>query len=140
MREEHRKYAPFGVRLYLLASVAAAVFCPIGAAHAQSASADRAAARDDDREIVVVGTHLSRGQAIGPIANITADDIDRSGALTLREVLATLPQNAGGGYNEASSQIIVNVGSNGLAGTWGTSANLRGLGPKSTLTLVNGLP
>lgn len=90
-------------------------------------------------EIVVVGTNIRGAEPVGsPLTVITRDDIDRAGYASVPEVLRSLPQSYGGSFQEAtSSQLTTNQGASSNF-TYGSSANLRGLGNFSTLTLVNG--
>lgn len=82
--------------------------------------------------MVVTGTHLRGGNPnTAPIISYGRDDIERGGYTTVQDLLSRLPQNFSG--NTPSSQAFVggNVG-------FSTQIDLRGLGPESTLTLVNG--
>lgn len=88
--------------------------------------------RDGQEEIVVTGTRL-RGQGPSPVTVIDRQDIIESGASTVTQILQTLPQNFGGGPNEATRS---GDGANNLL--QGSSINLRGLGADSTLVLING--
>ncbi|WP_082718749.1 TonB-dependent receptor [Sphingobium chungbukense] len=87
--------------------------------------------------IVVTGTNIrSAAPPSSPVISMTATDIARSGAGTVAEALALLPQNFGGMANEdtsltGSDRVSINPG-------LGASINLRGLGSDATLTLVNG--
>lgn len=87
--------------------------------------------------IVVTGTNIrSSAPSSSPVISMTATDIARSGAGTVAEALALLPQNFGGMANEdtsltGSDRVSINPG-------LGSSINLRGLGSDATLTLVNG--
>ncbi len=97
-------------------------------AHPQDADAEP----QSGEEIVVTGTRL-RGQDPSPVTVIDRDDIVESGASTVTQILQTLPQNFGGGPNEATRS---GDGTNNLL--QGSSINLRGLGADSTLVLING--
>lgn len=90
---------------------------------------------DAREEVVVVGTHI-RGQRVPPGSSpivLDRDDISSGGYSTVQDLLRTLPQNFGGGTTEfdASDTSALNLNA-------GTAINLRGLGPSSTLVLVNG--
>lgn len=88
-------------------------------------------------QIVVTGTNIrSAAPPSSPVISLTGTDIARSGAGTVAEALALLPQNFGGMANEdtsltGSDRASINPG-------LGSSINLRGLGSDATLTLVNG--
>lgn len=88
-------------------------------------------------EIVVTGT-LLRGPAASPspVTVIRRDEIDRLGRATVADALVGLPQNYAGSATPTSALI----GSDPLQSNSGlaTGVNLRGLGPDSTLVLVNG--
>lgn len=91
-----------------------------------------------DDDIVVTGSRI-RGTAPAGARVVTIDreEIERSGYATTQQLLQALPQNFGGGPNEATSGFTDrnNAGANlGL----GSSVNLRGLGTTSTLTLIDG--
>ncbi|WP_336952476.1 TonB-dependent receptor [Sphingobium aromaticivastans] len=87
--------------------------------------------------VTVTGTNIrSAAPPSSPVISMTATDIARSGAGTVAEALALLPQNFGGMANEdtsltGSDRVSINPG-------LGSSINLRGLGSDATLTLVNG--
>lgn len=79
--------------------------------------------------MTVTGSHIRRAEQEGPlpVVSISREDIDRSGASTVREVLNALPQNA------------VAHDESGRATFAGASRiQLRGLSPKATLVLLNG--
>lgn len=87
-------------------------------------------------EVTVTGTHI-RGappQSV-PLLVFTRAAIDDSGYPTLQQFMASVPQNfaAVGSGTEGTPQ-------NGLAGNqaFGSGVDLLGLGPESTLVLVNG--
>lgn len=86
----------------------------------------------DDTGLVVTGTRLP-GHGPSPVTIIDRADIAESGASTVTQILQTLPQNFGGGPNEATRS---GDGANNLL--QGSSINLRGLGADSTLVLMNG--
>lgn len=128
----------------LLAGVATLAF---GAANAQSVETidekreERAKKKQTD-EIVVTGTNI-RGIApeSSPTQVFDREDIQISGAATVEDFLQTIPQNFGGGSNADVIGGLPNDFSasynSGRAGTYGSSANLRGLGSGSTLVLLN---
>jgi iron complex outermembrane receptor protein len=90
-------------------------------ASAQSASLER---------VEITGSAIKRvaAESALPVSTITRADIERSGATTAQDLVSLIPSNFGG------TVISTNVGSTGNAST----ANLRQLGSKYTLVLLNG--
>jgi outer membrane receptor protein involved in Fe transport len=90
-------------------------------------------------EIVVTGTHILGVPSASPVIEIGQEEIDRSGFTSISDVMLSLPQNFGGGYNPGTtvgnSQVNNRFGDNP---TGASVPNLRGLGPGSTLTLIDG--
>ena len=87
-------------------------------------------------EIRITGTHL-RGEApVGEhVTSLDRGDINASPAATMRDLLRTLPQTFGGGPSEDTHYFSGETGTNsGL----GSGVNLRGLGARATLVLING--
>ena len=98
-------------------------------------SADASGASD----ILVTGTRIRGKAPVGsPLVVIDRKAIEQSGFATTQQIAQSIPQNFGGGLNEATAAggtVGQNTGNNG---TRGSSINLRGLGPTSTLVLLNG--
>jgi outer membrane receptor protein involved in Fe transport len=90
-------------------------------------------------EIVVTGT-LIRGIApeSSPLQIYTREDILRSGATTTEQFIRQLPQNFGGGSTELAGQGLPDDAASASNVTFGSGANLRGLGSGGTLVLLNG--
>ena len=92
--------------------------------------------------IIVTGTNI-RGIApdSSPTEVFSREDMQESGASTIQDFLKTMPQNFGGGSNAEVIGGLPNDFSasynSGRSGTYGSSANLRGLGSGSTLVLLN---
>jgi iron complex outermembrane recepter protein len=89
-------------------------------------------------EIVVTGTNITgvENKTI-PLLAFDRDVIDRSGYANISDFINSLPQNVKSGPNSADGILTGIPGSlNNVENS--TSANLRGLGASSTLTLVNG--
>lgn len=87
-------------------------------------------------ELVVTGTRIRGAAPVGSnVISITRRDIEASGYATTQQIIQALPQNYGGGPNEALTSIRNNASAN--IG-YGSSVNLRGLGTSSTLVLING--
>lgn len=105
---------------------------------ARPALTERSDAGDDRSGIVVTGTRIRGTAPTGTrVVIIDREDIDRSGYATTQQLLQALPQNYGGGPNEASLGISTRNNATSNTGQ-GSGINLRGLGPTSTLTLVDG--
>ncbi len=116
-----------------------------------SAGADQGAKKknpnndsDDERnatelgDITVTGTHI---RGVSPDASPTIfydrKDIERSGATTVAEFARKIPQN----FALLDGETFYNAGGdNAVSGnnTRASAINLRGLGPESTLVLMNG--
>lgn len=91
----------------------------------------------DSAEIVVTGTRIRGAAPVGsPVTVVDRTEIDRSGRGTIQGIVETIPSNFGGGLNEAvTGTTSRNNAGNNVA--LGSSINLRGLGPRSTLVLFD---
>ena len=104
---------------------------------------DDASADDDDvvDEVIVTGTRLKGVDPASPRITITSEQIERGGYASIEDVLRNLPQNLGSA-NAAATQLFQGEygGSRVPYGaTLGASGiNLRGLGTRSSLVLING--
>ncbi|MFN7166774.1 MAG: TonB-dependent receptor domain-containing protein [Pannonibacter sp.] len=89
--------------------------------------------------VIVTGTSL-RGIApeSSPLQIYSREDILGSGVTTTEQFIRTLPQNFGGGSNEYAPGGFPNDISSRQNYTFGTGANLRGLGSRGTLVLLDG--
>jgi len=88
-------------------------------------------------EIVVTGSHIRGAVPAAPVIVIDEVDIQRSGYVAIGDVFRSLPQNFAGGNNPQVN--VANTPTSGnLNYSGGSTPNLRGLGPGSTLTLING--
>lgn len=121
------------MRTYLLAGAAVtAAIAPPALAQAQPESettAEDAAAA----EIVVTGSRIRRQDlaGVGPATVVSAEQIENTGIVNIETVLQRLPANAGFAGNQTAAYWADNG--------WGTAqVNLRGLGIKRTLVLLNG--
>ena len=90
-------------------------------------------------EVVVTGTRIRgvKGQA-APQLTISRREIERTGYSTVQDIFSDLPQN----LNEVSFDNLFGGVSSRAAGNNSQGAagiSLRGLGPESTLTLLNGM-
>jgi iron complex outermembrane recepter protein len=90
-----------------------------------------------DQNIVVTGTRI-RGRAPAGAAVLTLDRnaILESGYATTQQIVQAMPQNFGGGSNEAT--VATNRNGAEANAAYGASVNLRGLGASSTLVLLDG--
>jgi iron complex outermembrane receptor protein len=98
-----------------------------------------AATTDATQELIVTGTRIRGSAPTGsPIVIVGRDAIDKSGRSAVADILQTIPQNYGGGQNEATQGVsdFNNAGDNE---TYGAGINLRGLGDNSTLVLFDGV-
>ncbi|MGC1520146.1 MAG: TonB-dependent receptor [Steroidobacteraceae bacterium] len=94
-------------------------------------------------EIVVTGTHIRGAAPVGsPLVVYSRSDIEASGSATLEQFARTVMGNAASVDTIANpaSNIRFSPGSlaNGINTFQGASFNLHGLGPTTTLTLLNG--
>ena len=99
-------------------------------------SEDGSSGEDDvDEEVLVTGSRLAtdRSKVAGQLISFDEEYIKSSGETTLERFLRRLPQNFGGTTEFAGSNL------NGANNNTGASTvNLRGLGDRGTLILVNG--
>jgi iron complex outermembrane recepter protein len=82
-------------------------------------------------KIEVTGSNIKRvdTETVSPVQIITREDIEKTGKLTIGEVLRDIPSNVGNSFNETFTNSF-SPGSSGIS--------LRGLGQKATLVLING--
>lgn len=78
--------------------------------------------------VIVTGSRIQNATPTSPVITIGRDQIERGGYRSVQDVFKQLGQNFGSSTPEAGGS---NVGQS-------TQVDLRGLGSKSTLTLVNG--
>lgn len=106
---------------------------PPAAAVPDETSAEEPAEQGDP--ILVTGTRIRGAKVVGEVVTLEREAIVEAGQVDLGEAIRSLPQNFSGGQNPAvgsgAGQFNTNVNS-------ASSANLRGLGPDATLTLLNG--
>jgi iron complex outermembrane recepter protein len=95
-----------------------------------SLPANAQTAPQSTERIEITGSSIKRidAETALPVSVITRADIERSGATTAQDLVNLVPSNFGGGV------VANNVGATGVAST----ANLRSLGSKYTLVLLNG--
>lgn len=88
-------------------------------------------------EIVVTGTLLrGSGDLASPVIRLDRDALERSGHGTVAQALTSLPQNYAGSATPVVQTLNTDLGASN--NVYATGVNLRGLGPASTLVLVNG--
>lgn len=104
-----------------------------------SEAADRMDSPLIAEQVLVTGTSL-RGLApeTSPLQIYDRDEVLGSGASTLDQFIRALPQNFGGGSSEFTAVGLPNDANSRANNTSGASANLRGLGSRGTLVLLNG--
>jgi len=103
---------------------------------ADAGAGSAAAANESTEEIVVTGTNLRGGAPrSSPLQTYSRGDIEKTGASTVEQFMRTVPQNFGSGINQETFN-VTGAGSN--VSQSGAAVNLRGLGNRATLVLVNG--
>ena len=111
-------------------ATSATAAAPTGTAPSDTESQDEA--KDAAEAIVVTGSRIRRADltGVGPATVVTAEAIENTGVVNVETVLQRLPANAGFAGNQTSSYWTGNG--------YGTAqVNLRGLGIKRTLVLLN---
>lgn len=92
-------------------------------------------APEDAALITVTGSRIRGATVAGDVVTLGQQEIIAAGQVDLGEAIRSLPQNFNGGQNPGvgfgAGQLNENLNST-------SSANLRGLGPNATLTLLNG--
>src|SRR5688572_1533274 len=118
------------IRIALLATAAGGF--PVASLAQEQAEPERASSLD---EIVVTGSRIRGSAPIGStVTTVSRQDVELSGTVSTASLIQKLPQVFNLGVSENSR------GQSGGSGniTYGTAINLRGLGPFSTLTLLDG--
>ncbi|MBU2605193.1 MAG: TonB-dependent receptor [Alphaproteobacteria bacterium] len=115
--------------------------------HAQETAAGKPAPEDtgdtitapaekaEGEGIVVTGSRIRGAGFTGDVTTLDREAIIAAGQIDLGEAIRSLPQNFSGGQNPGigTGAGLANANVNSAS-----SANLRGLGPDATLTLLNG--
>ncbi|MEN7535590.1 TonB-dependent receptor plug domain-containing protein [Aurantiacibacter flavus] len=104
-------------------------------AYAQESSVNDGGAADDSEVIVVTGSRIRGAQPVGSnVSTLGRQQIEDSASVTVDRILQELPQVFDLGVSENSRA------QSGGAGNivYNNSVNLRGLGPSSTLVLLDG--
>ena len=120
-----------------VAAVAALAFLATGA----FAQSDEEEAPAELGEQTVTGTRLKGVDPASPRITITREQIERGGYASIEDVLRNLPQNLGSSNAVANQLLQGEYGATRtpFGETLGTSGiNLRGLGTRSSLILING--
>jgi len=116
------------------AAAAAEPLAPVAPA-ARMAPAAPAPAASSDNQVIVTGSRIRGVAPVGsPVISVTRADIDNSGATSTAGLLQEVPQVMNLGVSQSSRS--TSGGSGNI--TFGSSVNLRGIGPYATLTLING--
>ncbi|WP_293679405.1 TonB-dependent receptor [uncultured Phenylobacterium sp.] len=87
-------------------------------------------------EVTVTGSNVRGAPPASPLLVVTRADLERSGQTTVADALRALPENFSGGAGEGNS--LVGADPVGRNNSFGAGINLRGLGNRATLVLVNG--
>jgi outer membrane receptor protein involved in Fe transport len=97
-------------------------------------------ASDDDpaklQEIVVTGSHIRGAPSSSPVVVLTQQQILDAGQNNLGEALRSITENFNGGQNPGVAAGALGINNQNINSA--SAANLRGLGPDATLTLING--
>ncbi len=94
------------------------------------AAISQPAMAQEAQRVEITGSSIKRVESEGvlPVTVMKREDIERTGATSAQDLVNLIPGNFGGGV------VANNVGATGVAST----ANLRALGSKYTLVLLNG--
>ena len=107
----------------------------VSAQVAAPGAAPAAEATESATTIVITGSRIRGITPVGSsVVSISRDDIETSSAITTAQLIQQIPQVYNLGVSENSRGQY--GGSSNI--TYGTSVNLRGVGPYATLTLLNG--
>jgi len=85
--------------------------------------------------IVVTGTNLRGAPPTSPVIAVSRREIERAAPASVEELVRKLPQNVSAGVGQENFDI---AGAGADITDHGAGLNLRGLGQRATLTLVNG--
>lgn len=97
-------------------------------------AAERQADGTAESTIVVTGTNLRGAPPTSQVITIGRAEIERSGSSSVDQLMRQLPQNFQGGVNQENFRV---VGAGADPTENGAGINLRGLGQRATLVLVN---
>jgi outer membrane receptor protein involved in Fe transport len=85
--------------------------------------------------IIVTGTHVRAAPVTSAVITITRRDIDQAAPVSVEELMRRLPQNVSAGVAQENFGV---TGAGADITEHGAGINLRGLGQRATLVLVNG--
>ena len=114
--------------------ICTALFAAMAAnAWAQNAAPAATAAPEATQRVEITGSAIRRVETEGalPVTVLSRDEIDKSGAASITELIQKLPAMTGGNFQQSSSSVNGN-------GNGNTTAAIHGLDQKYTLVLLNG--
>jgi iron complex outermembrane recepter protein len=100
-----------------------------------AAENDAAGAVGKAKDIVVTGTHVRGAPPTSPVITLTRRQIDESAATSVEDLMRRLPQNLSAGVDQENFGV---AGAGSDITQNGAGINLRGLGQRATLVLING--
>ena len=101
----------------------------------EQAAAASASEPSEAEPIVVTGSNLRGAPPTSPVITLRRQDIDASGSNSVEQLMGKLPQNAQSGVNRENFRA---VGAGADPTEHGAGLNLRGLGQRATLVLIDG--
>ena len=110
---------------------------PAASVHKQTEKSEQKPEPTTLQSVTVTGTRIRGGSTPSPVITIGRERIQEEGFSDLGEVIRSIPQNFSGGQNPGVTLAYGGSQSNQNI-TGGSGLNLRGLGPDTTLTLLNG--
>lgn len=90
---------------------------------------------DEPDAIVVTGTHVRGAPPTSPVITLTRKQIEQAAPASVEELMRRLPQNVSSGVAQENFGV---TGAGADITDHGAGINLRGLGQRATLVLVNG--
>jgi len=100
----------------------------------ESASKQKKTPPKSLEEVLVTGTHIRGESPSSQVLTFDQTDIEQSGLQTIGDFLRSIPQN----YGSVSPLLSTSSAPGVPSISFGSAPDLRGLGPGSTLTLLNG--
>jgi iron complex outermembrane receptor protein len=111
------------------------VFAPEAGRTAQPRQAAQATDSEEGQAIIVTGTNVRGAQPTSPVIVLSRREIEASGATSVEQLMSKVPQNAQNGVNKENFRA---VGAGADPTEHGAGLNLRGLGQRATLVLIDG--